>query len=243
MIGIQVAAWLLGDVGATAGAPGWSERSDRLLGSTAREPVAALEAACSRGCGAARLCVMDVVALAGVGVALVSVVTTAVLAIRAQRSLREERDDDRRWQASIAYRTDQTQVVEQALQLATDLLNHVYAIEFHWRRSGPKRTEVAEGSGPGSVDDPPESVTDFYGTNMASFHAQLNKLQIAAYRVESSSFREATLRYAADLDGFRHFKTLDEGASLLQELQRQVDLLLEAGGEYIRGMFRVYGQP
>jgi hypothetical protein len=184
-------------------------------------------------------CVVDAVAFAGVFVAFVSVLSTTLVALRAQRAAREDRDAARTAQDFVAYRSDQTRVVEDAMRLTTEVLSHVYAIEFHWRRGGPMGTAVADGGGPGAAEPTPISVTDFYGTNMGEFHAGLQMLEIAAYRIEGSTLREALLQYAKRVDDIRRFETLEEGAALRRELQQDADVLLDAGGAYIRSMFRI----
>jgi hypothetical protein len=180
----------------------------------------------------------DAAALVTAIVALCGLVATATLGVRAQRAAREDRDAARRAEDLVAYRSDQTRVVEDAMRLTTEALDHVYDIEDYWVRGGPMPTAAADRGGPGAAGPTQLSPTDFYGTNMSEFHAGLNMLKIAAYRIEEPTLREQLLQYANHVDDIRRFKTLDEGAALRVELQHEADVLLPAGGAYIRGMFR-----
>lgn len=179
---------------------------------------------------------MDAVALAAVGVSLVSVIATSVIAVRSQRGERTAAERERRWQLSTEFRQDQTELIESVLMDVTDLLDHVYSVEEHWRFGEPA-SGVDRGIGPGASPGSELAPSAFYGVDISEFHRLRHRIRIRAFRLTAPDLRAGLLRFAEEANQFLGFHSLEEGAEMRRHLQHESDTLLELGGLTARDLF------
>lgn len=208
--------------------------SGRLSAGGLRQPAS------SRALG---LGAVDSTSVVAAVVALVSVVSSFLLAFQAQRAAREAAARERSAARATAFRDEQVDVIERALLECAEVLNQAYAIHNRWALSGEPHTsyEVTPRSGPGALDPNREGIDahEYYGTRMDEFHRRCRLIQLLANRIGDDDVRRSMHHFVGRTENYRLLESIDEMTVQISEIQASLDELFTRGGSYSRELFVV----